>query len=384
MKISFSITIAAIALLLFTLAPAVAQEGPDEWEPNDDWRDATEITGLFIEGEIGRRGDEDDWFVLVDGQEGYLPYITIWYDDDDCDIDMEIYSGSGRDRDLVGSLSSIYSPDGDEFEVDDTCYLRVIGYTGNGDYTIEIEPENGGYYRPDDCEGYDEVESNDDWDLADLITGYVIEGYACVDDDDWFELDGQEGYYPYIELEYDDDECDIDLEVYSGSGRSRDLVDSLTSLASPDGEYFDVDDTCYIHVYAFDGEGEYWIYIEPDDDYDHYYYQDDCEGPDEIEPNDDRDLADSIGSLFIEGYACEDDVDWYELEGQEGRRPEITLIYDDDECDIDLEVWSDDDVVGSLTSSSSPDWDDFRVPGTCWLKVYSFSGEGWYEIEIEP
>jgi hypothetical protein len=59
-------------------------------------------------------------------------------------------------------------------------------------------------------------------------------------------------------------------------------------------------------------------------------------------------------------------------------------MYDDDECDIDLEVWSDDDVVGELTSSSSPDWDDFRVPGECWLKVYSFSGEGWYEIEIDP
>ncbi|MCK4720483.1 hypothetical protein KAU08_07480, partial [bacterium] len=216
MKISFSITIAAIALLLFTIAPAVAQEGPDEWEPNDDWRDATEITGLVIEGEIGRRSDDEDWFVLVDGQEGFFPYITIWYDDDDCDIDLEVYSGSGRDRDLVGDLSSVYSPDGDDFDVDDTCYLHVIAYEGNGDYTIEIEPENGGYYRPDDCEGYDEVESNDDWDLADLITGFEIEGYACVDDDDWFVLDGQEGYFPYIELEYDDDECDIDLEVYSG------------------------------------------------------------------------------------------------------------------------------------------------------------------------
>jgi len=32
---TFSITIGCILLLLFALAPAMAQEGPDEWESND-------------------------------------------------------------------------------------------------------------------------------------------------------------------------------------------------------------------------------------------------------------------------------------------------------------------------------------------------------------
>jgi hypothetical protein len=87
---------------------------------------------------------------------------------------------------------------------------------------------------------------------------------------------------------------------------------------------------------------------------------------------------------MIEGYACEGDGDWFRLEGQEGTRPEITLYYDDHECDIDLEIYSDDEYVGGLSSTSSPDSDDFRVPGVCYIYVTAFDGEGWYEIEINP
>ena len=125
--------------------------------------------------------------------------------------------------------------------------------------------------------------------------------------------------------------------------------------------------------------GDYEIEIEPGGGVD-----DDCEGPDEIEPNDEVDLADWIDGYIIEGYACEGDDDWYVLDGQEGVNPEITLRYDEDECDIDLEVYSGDEYVGSLIDTESPDRDDFRVPDVCYILVYAFDGEGEYEIEIEP
>jgi hypothetical protein len=173
------------------------------------------------------------------------------------------------------------------------------------------------------------------------------------------------------------------MEVYSGSGRDRDLVGSLSSTDSPDSQTFSVEDTCYLHVFAYEGEGDYTIDIESETTNNHGSNAD-CEGPDEVEPNDDENAADSIDNLTIDGYACSDDVDWFVLEGQEGRNPYITLSYDEDECDIDLEVYSDDEFIGSLTSTSSPDEDEFRIPGECWIKVYCYDGEGDYTIDIEP
>ncbi|MCX6644933.1 MAG: hypothetical protein NTY09_01030, partial [bacterium] len=120
MRITLSITLVALALLFFALAPAVAQEGPDENESNDTMNTADSIDGLTIDGEIGRQGDQDDWFVLQ-GQEGYNPTFTLTYNVDDCDVDMEVYS----DDEVIGSLTSTGSPDSGEFEVPGTCYLHV-------------------------------------------------------------------------------------------------------------------------------------------------------------------------------------------------------------------------------------------------------------------
>jgi len=367
-------------LVLFAIAPAFAQEGPDEWESNDEMRLADSIDTLYIQGEIGRQSDNDDWFIL-EGQEGTDPYITLYYDDSRCDIDMEIYS----DDEYVGSLTSSSSPDGDEFYVPGTCYLHVYVYSGHGDYEIEIEPGGGGgHYSGDDCEGPDEWESNDEMDLADYIDNLEIEGYMCEYDEDWFVLDGSEGTNPTITLYYDDYYCDIDMEIYSDD----DYVGSLTSSSSPDSDSFHIPGECYLYVYSYDGEGEYYIEIDPgrgggrDDRPDRR--DRDCEGPDEVESNDDADLADWIDGYEIEGYACEGDDDWYVLDGQEGYYPEIVLYYDDYDCDLDLEVYSDDEYSGSLTSTSSPDSDFFDIPGTCYIHVYSYSGEGEYTVEIWP
>ncbi len=386
MRNAFPAILAVMLLLLFAIAPAVAQEGPDEVEPNDDWELADSIDGLYIEGEIGARGDDDDWFVL-EGQEGYNPTFTLWYDDDDCDIDVEIWS----DDEIVGSLTSTSSPDSITVDVPGECWLHVYVFDGRGEYEIEIEPGRGrsdrdDRRRDDDCEGPDEWEPNDDFEDADYIDSLYIEGYACRDDKDWYVLEGQEGFNPTITIYYDDDECDIDVTVWSDD----DVVGSLSSVSSPDSAEFDVPGECWLEVDGYSGEGWYEIEIEPGRGRrDSRRHDRDCEGPDEIEPNDDYEDADYIEDVDrdgtdIEGYACEDDVDWYLIDGSEGRRPYITIYYDDDDCDIDVTVWDDDEIVGSLSAVSSPDGDSFRVSGDCWLEVTAYSGEGWYEIEIDP
>jgi len=374
---TFSITLTFLIFLLLALVPVLAQEGPDEVEPNDSRALADSIDGLTIDGEIGRHEDEDDWFVL-EGQEGYNPRITLIYDVEECDIDLEVFS----DEDLVGSLTSTDSPDRDTFDVAGVCYLHVYVYEGRGEYTIEIEPgdrdrgrdRDPGHRRPGQCEGPDEVEPNDGRRDADSIDALTIEGYACEDEDDWFVLEGQEGYRPLITISYDEDECDIDVDVYS----DHDEAGSLTGTSSPDSGEFDMPGECYLRVYAFEGEGDYTIEIERQEG------DEECQGPDEVESNDTRAIADSIEDLTFEGYACEGEDDWFVLQGQEGTRPEITLRYDEDECDIDLEVYSGEELIGSLTDADSPDRDTFRIPDVCYIHVWAYEDEGSYEVEIEP
>ncbi len=107
-----------------------------------------------------------------------------------------------------------------------------------------------------------------------------------------------------------------------------------------------------------------------------------CEGADESEPNDIPDDADIIETLQIRGRICRNDVDWFILNGQEGYKPEITLTCNADSCDIDLEVFSGADYVGVLNATESSDASEFDVPGSCYLRVYAFDGEGDYTIAV--
>jgi hypothetical protein len=250
-----SIFLGTLMLLAFALVPVIAQEGPDEWEPNDDMELADTIEGYIIEAEIGDDDDEDDWFKL-EGQEGYHPTFTIYFDEDELEVDWEIWS----DDDIVGDSYDWGAPESITADVPGTCYIHVWWWSGEGEYSIEIEPDEDDVEPlDDDCEGPDELEPNDDEDLADSIDSLFIEGYACEDDDDWFVLEGQEGRNPEITLRYDEDECDIDLEIYSDD----EWVGSLSNVDSPDSDDFRVPDVCYIHVYAYEGEGWYEIEIEP-------------------------------------------------------------------------------------------------------------------------
>lgn len=249
MKKLFSVGVSIVLLALFSLLPAVAGEGPDEVEPNDSrgLADSIDIDDYVIRGHIDE-DDEDDWFVL-EGQEGFNPTFIIDFDEDELEIDLEIFSGD----DLVDTLMD-WGPEEVTVEIPGQCFIHVYWWSGEGDYTIEIEPAS------DLCQGEDEVEPNDEEYLADEIDGFEIEGYACEDDDDWFKLTGQEGYNPTITLIYDDDEYDIDLDVYSGD----DLIGSLDEIDSPDSDDFEIPGTCYLVVYAHEGEGEYTIEIDPE------------------------------------------------------------------------------------------------------------------------
>ncbi len=227
-------------------------------------------------------------------------------------------------------------------------------------------------------EGDSEIEPNDTRELADYIDGFIIEGNLDEEDEhDWYVLEGQEGVFPTITIYFDDEEVEVDFEVYSDD----ELVETAIAYGTNDSIQVEVPGECFIHAYLWSGEGDYTIEIEPKET---DPTDSECEGEDEIEPNDDRELANLIEGLRIEGYACENEDDWFVLDGSEGIEPTFILVYDDDEYDIDMEVFSDEDHAGSLLGTDSPDTETFEVPGECFIRVYSWDGEGEYVIEIEP
>lgn len=134
MKIFFSSITALLILALLFIAPAIAGEGDDEVEPNDTMDLADPVDGYIINGHMDE-DDVEDWFVL-DGQEGYEPTFTIYFDEDECEIDFEIYS----DDELVESVIGYGTEESITCEVPGDCYIHVYYWDGEGEYTIEIDP----------------------------------------------------------------------------------------------------------------------------------------------------------------------------------------------------------------------------------------------------
>jgi hypothetical protein len=223
--------------------------------------------------------------------------------------------------------------------------------------------------------GGSEVEPNDTRAQADSIDGLTIDGAINErDHDDWYVLQGQEGTNPTFTMTFDADTLEVDWEVFSDD----EAVATQSAWGSPDSVAVQVPGTCYIHVWWWSGSGDYSIDIEPAAE------GDDCAGASEVEPNDSKDLADLIDGMEIKGYMCENDEDWYKLDGQEGTNPTFTLSFDAEGLEMDWEIISDDEVIQSMTDYGSPEEITARVPGTCYLHIWWWSGEGPYKVKIEP
>jgi len=369
-----------ISLLTLNL---YAQDSPYDIEPNDYQDQAVVIDGFVIEGHVGGQDDPADWYRLK-GQQGDFPTVELIYNSSEYDIDIRLYS----DDSMAGSLASRTSPDKNFFEIPGTCYLEVVAYEGGGDYRIVIndggDPETLTAEFQANCGGPSETEPNDTRYVANDIEELTINGFICDGDTDWFVLYGQEGNSPDITLEYNQAVCDIDAVIYTDSSISN----ALASEKSPDTGTFAVPGNCYIRVFSWNGIGEYTLLIKPapnssKQDGASTSSGDPCQGMSEFEPNNEKDLADTISGFEINGYACEGDGDWYVLDGQEGTGPWIDLTYELP-SDIDLEIFDDDEWVGDLKSSDTPDTGQFVIDGKCYIHVWAHYGEGPYSILITP
>ena len=193
-------------------------------------------------------------------------------------------------------------------------------------------------------QGPDEWESNDTRRNANPIDGFEIRGEIGDrhGEDDWFYLEGQEGDYPSFLFDpYPSARGGIAYEIYD----DYDLVwqsHSRFGHFGPSREYgsrlsFRIEATCYIHVNCSGERTEYMIDIAPGS----------CSGPDESEPNGRRQDADSITELEIEGFICDDEEDWFVLEGEQGSHMTFTI---NSEADCNLNIYDDSDLIGESES----------------------------------
>ena len=112
------------------------------------------------------------------------------------------------------------------------------------------------------------------------------------------------------------------------------------------------------------------------------------EGANEVEPNDQRNLADRVNTLVIDGaMGSSTDVDWFVLAGQEGVTPSF-IIRHEPGVDFDFEIYDSSggfpQVVGRAVGVNSGDSIRVRTPGLVHVKVWSHNGSGRYQIQIIP
>lgn len=344
------------AIVASTLSPVLAQES----EPNGQKAWADPIHGLTIQGNI-RFPHDVDWFILL-GQEGSQPTFTINHAGGD-DFDFEVFNNDTS----VGRATGSRTGDSVHCQVPGRCFVKVWSARGIGNYTLNIRPTTPRAFASD------EREPNDQKGQADLVRDMIIGGsISKVGDVDWFVLGGQEGSNPWFAIHHPD-ACDFDFEVFNDNAS----VGKAIAVKSGQRLHCKVPGKCFVKVWSAKGSGPYGIRIMPDIPPFH--------GVDEREPNDTKALADPVQDMEILGFIQHPkDEDWFFMKGQEGLSPIFTIIHDP-RNDYDFEVFSNDLSVGKALGVKSGDTITCKVPGKCYVKVWSFrsQGPGWYRIQVK-
>jgi hypothetical protein len=218
-----------------------------------------------------------------------------------------------------------------------------------------------------------EKEPNDTKNQANLIAqGLFIEGTLDAKDTaDWFEIAGQEGVSPAFTITHATGN-NFDLEVYS----DETLTCKGISESPQESVQCKVPGRCFVKIFRIAGSGSYSVQITP------LVRVSNDEGR-EKEPNNTRETATLTKSMNllgnIDGNA---DIDWFELEGQEGTLPSFTMSHSS-KVDFNFEIYSDSTLACAAMGKDTPEKITCSVPGRCFVKIWSVNGDGSYVIRVD-
>lgn len=332
--------------------------GDDEYEENDLLSESEVLTRfeprLSNYLGLGTQKD-DDWFEIDVPEDNLGLYVECLFTNVDGDIDFEIYDSLGypiftRDGitdDEILLLDSTLSPG--------TYYIRVYGPNVGNDYDlywvariIDIYEEN------DTLETAYDTSLLDTQKLSD--TDYATQG-----DDDWFAIPTT-GDYPWLRvtLDYVDQNGAIDFTIIDT------LANEYTANSTEDSETLFVpvqEGTNYVKVFGDDVYNIYdltWLILQDD----------------EYEENDTSDTAADIQELPTIS-ATQFDDDWFTFSTNATNSfLSVVARFDDDEGNIGIEVYYDDNgVITSLEVSDDEDEDIesvvlFATPGDYYVRVF--------------
>lgn len=215
-------------------------------------------------------------------------------------------------------------------------------------------------------QGASEREPNNDRGSADSTQVLMISGMLDdADTEDWFRLNGQEGTMAAFTLVHGPG-ADFNMEIFSG----EQPVCAATGASRADTVSGEIPGVCHVRVYRVSGSGPYAVYVLPG-------------GSTEKEPNDTSDDASEEASLAIFGAIDRTgDIDWFSLRGQEGVNATFTVFRAPD-AQVDVEVFSDGNSVGKVSSTVEGASVTADIPGRCTVRVSGARGTGWYLVRID-
>ncbi len=318
-------------------APPPCQE--DEHEPNESRFAAERLAPGDHGGLTVCAARQDDWFYVdIDEADDLEVTLTFRTNDGNLDLDLHKPSGSRVDRSatLRGEEVVGWRAEGDGRHAFRVYAASVRGVQGVP-YQLEITvttPEDrcgrdGGFEPNDSRNQAEEIEPRRHRDLQ-----------LCFEDEDWYALDLNGGDEFEVEIEFDHDEGDLDMQLFEPGSfsvweRSESHSDDerISATAEEAGEHL---------LRVFGEEAGYELIFEVDS----------CE-PDAFEDNDSSNRAERLpprDGRFNNLTQCGADEDWYSVDLDEG--DDITARIDFRNADGNIDLHLHDSVGGQPEAES--------------------------------
>ncbi len=316
----------------------------DELEENDTPDQAAELApGRYTQ----LRCFDDDWYKLVVPAGRIATAMAIW-DDRFGSFGFYGYAENGTDA-------------------------AVAPFIGPGTFLVNVEPLVG-EIQPDyslfiQSFTEDEYEENDTQDTAALITAGEYD--LTVVDDDWFHIDGDTADVIQVTIAFANEDGDLELELYDGDGTA--LATSTTATDTETVSGYSLTGKFLLHVYGYNGQSNtchMTVDLTPVVE-------------DQWEENDSMETAAAITpGRYAIGVL---DSDWFRVAVGTSAVLEVTLAFNNDLGDADLELY---DAAGGLLAISMSTSDTevasgYAPGGEFLIHVYSYSGVNLCDMTIK-
>jgi len=314
----------------YDLAIDISGFTEDSYEENDDFGSAKHLDLISYPFLACM---DDDWFNFSINKDDQFS-VSIYFSHGISDLELQLYNAT---NDLLWGSYSIenyehitwtagYSGD---------YYIRIYNLGDDNSYTLDIYISGS---------GEDAFEENDNFGAAIYLDPSHYHDLYC-QDDDWFYFRAYPGDQITVDIHFNNDSGNLELELYSEGG-------SLLAWS-----YSINDDESVTWFSSSTGESFYYIRINNTGQA-NYYNLDIKMSYDKYEPNDYRVTAFELNRGSHYNLWCRDD-DWYKFKAEIGEQIIVQIYFKDTTMDGDLDLEVKNKIGGPVDGSYSTTDDEF-------------------------